>query len=386
MALSVDEPLLGQLYRTPECETAWLPLLDDLCVRFGVRNAAVQLLRARGDRLHQMWMVRDSYSETQACAHDRWLAEPDNLRLSRPGTYPPPPISSDARFFGDDPKALQSVHAGLDAIGLGAGFWTSFPVDGGRHVTMILHRDAGDHRDIEEAEEVFLQAFLPHLRQSLHLSARLRDLTDAADRFRAAADAVDSAMLLCDDDLRIEWCNDAAQAMLGASPQLSIRQGRLWSRSGTAMKALRDLVHRQLDYQSADGLIVLGQSAEMPLQVRTAGVRRHAHADDMAVLLLAEPERVRLPSSADLVQLFGLTRAEAQLAAALAAGETVRAIAEQRGTTEGTVRVQLKQVLAKTGAGRQSDLVRLIFQSVAMQGRVGRPCTLGISSASSPTS
>ncbi|MEO0031506.1 MAG: hypothetical protein RIS94_1264 [Pseudomonadota bacterium] len=371
MGLRVDESLLGQLYRTPDCEQAWLPLLDELCARFRVRNAAVQLLRARADRLDQEWMVRDSYSVSQARAHDRWLAAPDNLRLSRAGSYPPPPISSDARIFGDDPKALASVHSGLDAIGLGAGFWTSFPLGEGRHVTMILHRAAGDYRDIQDAEEGFLRTFLPHLRQAVHLSTRLRDLDDAADRYRAAAGAVDSAMLVCDADLRVEWCNGPAEAILAASPHLSQRQGRLWTPSGATMKALRDLVHRQIDHPAADGLMALGQPGMTPLQVRAAEVRRNARADDAVLLLLAQPETVRLPSSQDLARLFGLTGAEAQLAAALAAGETVRGYAGQRGTTEGTVRVQLKQVLAKTGAARQSDLVRMIFQSVAMQARAG---------------
>jgi len=36
-----------------------------------------------------------------------------------------------------------------------------------------------------------------------------------------------------------------------------------------------------------------------------------------------------------------------------------------RGITEGTARLHLKRVLAKTGAGRQSELVRRIAGSVA---------------------
>jgi len=369
MGLHLDESLLGQLYRTPDDEQAWLPLLDELCARFRVRNAAVQLLRARADRLDQVWMVRDSYSVSQACAHDRWLAAPDNPRLTRIRSSPPPPIGSDMRSFGSNPQALAAIQTGLEAIGLGAGFWLSFPLGEGRHVSMVLHRAPGDNRDIDEAEEAFLRTFLPHMRQSVSLASKLHDLDYAAERFRTAADAVDSAMVVCDADLRVEWCNVAAEATLAASPHVSLRRGMLWSPTASVMKGLRDLVQRQLHSASTEALLAVGQQGMMPLQVRAVGVHRTARVDECAVLMLAEPERVRQPACTDLVRLFGLTGAEARLAAALAAGQTVRGYAEQRGTAEGTVRAQLKQVLGKSGASRQSDLVRMILQSVAMQAR-----------------
>ncbi|MEP7008614.1 MAG: hypothetical protein ABI810_21725 [Sphingomonas bacterium] len=68
---------------------------------------------------------------------------------------------------------------------------------------------------------------------------------------------------------------------------------------------------------------------------------------------------------ADIAALFGLTPAEAHLAAALGTGSSVADHAAERGITIGTARIQLKQVLAKTAAGRQSELVRQLCGSVA---------------------
>jgi DNA-binding CsgD family transcriptional regulator len=62
----------------------------------------------------------------------------------------------------------------------------------------------------------------------------------------------------------------------------------------------------------------------------------------------------------ELRRRFGLTPAEARLALAVADGNTTREYAEQRGKSVGTVRFQMKQILAKTGCRRQSELVRLI--------------------------
>ena len=57
---------------------------------------------------------------------------------------------------------------------------------------------------------------------------------------------------------------------------------------------------------------------------------------------------------------YGLTPAETALALAVAGGAALREYADERGVTVGTVRFQMKQVLAKTECRRQTDLVRLI--------------------------
>lgn len=62
-----------------------------------------------------------------------------------------------------------------------------------------------------------------------------------------------------------------------------------------------------------------------------------------------------------LTQLYGLTRAEADLACALAQGHTPDTWATQRGVSIGTVRTQLRSAFAKTGSRGQSDLMRLVF-------------------------
>jgi DNA-binding CsgD family transcriptional regulator len=73
-----------------------------------------------------------------------------------------------------------------------------------------------------------------------------------------------------------------------------------------------------------------------------------------------------MPAQA-LAGLFQLTPAESQLLAALVGGASLASYAACRGVSLGTVRVQLKQVLGKTGASRQSELVRLVLSSAAAQ-------------------
>ena len=77
-----------------------------------------------------------------------------------------------------------------------------------------------------------------------------------------------------------------------------------------------------------------------------------------------EQENGHIPSDA-LKALFNFTDAEARLASALVSGVTVDQYAENRGVKIGTIRTQLSQVLGKSGANRQADLVRRVLCSAA---------------------
>ncbi|MEZ5828253.1 MAG: LuxR C-terminal-related transcriptional regulator [Hyphomicrobiales bacterium] len=59
---------------------------------------------------------------------------------------------------------------------------------------------------------------------------------------------------------------------------------------------------------------------------------------------------------------FGLTPAELRLAEALVRGTSLKDYAEQVGIAEGTARVQLKAVFAKTNTHRQAELVSLLWR------------------------
>jgi DNA-binding CsgD family transcriptional regulator len=61
-----------------------------------------------------------------------------------------------------------------------------------------------------------------------------------------------------------------------------------------------------------------------------------------------------------------------EIANALLSGRTVDQIAEQRGVTSGTLRVQLKTIFQKTDTRRQSDLLKLLLSLPASPPRTGR--------------
>jgi len=63
-----------------------------------------------------------------------------------------------------------------------------------------------------------------------------------------------------------------------------------------------------------------------------------------------------------LSALYRLTAAEVSIAQMLAVGNSADDIAAHRGASVGTVRFQIKAILAKCGVKRQTELVALLNQ------------------------
>ncbi len=91
-----------------------------------------------------------------------------------------------------------------------------------------------------------------------------------------------------------------------------------------------------------------------PLHVDIAAAGRR-----LAMIVVVDPER-HAPSGPDLAVFFGLSPAEARLAAALLRGQKLPEIADSFAVRVTTLRTQLASILRKVGVSRQLDLVRLL--------------------------
>jgi DNA-binding CsgD family transcriptional regulator len=81
------------------------------------------------------------------------------------------------------------------------------------------------------------------------------------------------------------------------------------------------------------------------------------------MIFVTDPETIADPEASYLQRQFKLTPAEAALARELLQGDGISAAAGRLGVAEATARTQLRSVLAKTGTGRQAELVRLVLNS-----------------------
>jgi DNA-binding CsgD family transcriptional regulator len=197
---------------------------------------------------------------------------------------------------------------------------------------------------------------------------------------RATLDHLPSAVLLIGADERVAWSNRAAERLLGRADALRVVGGRLHcSEAGDGIR-LRAALAGVRAARLPTATLAVGRWGERPLHVRIDPLTRDPWAGDRAegdgaeeypavALFLSEPDAALALDPATLAGLFGLTPAEAALAAAIGAGVTLTDHAATRGIAIGTARIQLKQVLAKTASGRQSELVRRLCQSLAERAR-----------------
>jgi DNA-binding CsgD family transcriptional regulator len=87
-----------------------------------------------------------------------------------------------------------------------------------------------------------------------------------------------------------------------------------------------------------------------------------------AALFIFDPARPPLIDSHALQVLYQLTRAEAQLAVALARGMNLQEYGAAQQISANTVRTHLRRVLTKTGTHQQSQLVSLVGRLATMTG------------------
>ncbi|MFO1069753.1 MAG: helix-turn-helix transcriptional regulator [Geminicoccaceae bacterium] len=202
-----------------------------------------------------------------------------------------------------------------------------------------------------------------HLGRALTLLGRLEVAEQRAQARQAMLDRLSAPAVLVDAELRVLERNLAAERLFAAGGPPQCRLGRLAVADAAEEARLRWLVRRTAEAAARGepdgGACRLAQGRDGRVTVRAMPVRAGAAGGDRpAALLLIEgngclPGDTALPLRA----VFGLTVAEEAVALALLDGLAAREIAERRGASIETVRVQIRAVLAKTGCSRQADLL-----------------------------
>lgn len=179
-------------------------------------------------------------------------------------------------------------------------------------------------------------------------------------------DALRFGMLEIDGDWRVVYANATAMQVLRDADALSTANGRIeFRRRKDRERAAEWLRHSAAERESVP-LVLPRLSGRLSYVIhRITAEARETPAELRHALLLIDPERSSPVEPGVLVEVFGLTRAEASLAAALAVGASVQELAARAGIAEGTVRRHLERIFLKTGSERQVDLVRKVLACAA---------------------
>lgn len=191
----------------------------------------------------------------------------------------------------------------------------------------------------------------------------------------ATLDRLPFGVIFVDAAAKPLLANRAGEAILAAADGLaSARQGLVAS-AATATAALKRAVGEAALAGAGRGLhagraMALSRpSGRRALEVLVAPLPRNEERIGIvraaAVVFVSDPEHEQRTPRELLRQLYGLTPAEAELAAALVGGRTLNDFADETGRRVETVRKTVKQVFAKTETSRQSELVARLLKGPA---------------------
>ena len=291
-----------------------------------------------------------------------------------------PTIQSEA----DNPRLMLSSRSAVMQVVEGVDFGSDvmirrFPVFGevcrkydvGFGMQICLEREAGrfvglallrgrraEHGSPDDART--FKALAPQLLEAVKLARIIEDQGVALAR--NSLEAVHSASFLCDGWGRVRGLTPAAETLVEAGGPLLLKDGRLAARGDSAAQALSDAVYRAtrnplepvrtLVVQGLDGLRWAVDVAPLPTVEHSLGF-----APSVIVIVR---QRQTDADAALIASLLGLTAAEASVAAALATGASREDIALERGVSMQTIKHQVKQIFAKTGVTRESELIVLL--------------------------
>lgn len=235
----------------------------------------------------------------------------------------------------------------------------------------VIRSQAAGHIADEQRRTFAMLA--PHVRAAIRLYAHVE--RKGAAVLTGAMDALGIPLFICDGAGRVRMLTPAAEALVASGSSLRLKSGQLTSARADEARALQDAidaalpVHREPDRSSLRTVVIRGgEPGTTPIVLDVFALPARPSALSLAsvwpqVLIVAWGQRKTASRRAAILgAVYGLTAAEVEIAQRLAAGESAQAIAVDRGVAAGTVRVQIKAILAKLGVRRQVELTARLSQ------------------------
>ena len=370
LALASFDQLLGLLYEAvlaPEGVDAFIEaccrIFDLKAVVVFVRNSETQEARFLWTHgFDRQWL--DSYAleyapedllSLQMAKLPMAAFYASNLDIPNPERFP------ESRFYREWIVPQGVAYAAASNI-LREGPW----------LTQVFLQRSPSQPPFSREEMAMFNRLVPHMQRAFQMRQRFTDMQLGQNLLASSLDVLAMPTLLFDEFGRLSHTNRSADALLSGRRALWVEHGHLVTRDAETTRNLnlelsKALRASQGEAAELNGVVSLARRGRMPLVLMLAPMRfkGEVRMHGAALLFVFDPEAT--PSiTADMVrQLFGLSRKEAELAAALCSGKTLDDLAAERGTSINTVRTQLKSVFNKTGTSRQADLVSLLLASPA---------------------
>ena len=256
------------------------------------------------------------------------------------------------------------------------------------HQAMLTFGKTEEHLDVmpfwrrkqdgplEDECIALLEMLLPHVQAALQIRSRLKAAEMGSQFGAIALEALSTAAFLVTETGRVLHRNQRAAALLLKGDGLRLERRVLTARhpgeSALLMLFMAGAAkgNRRGDQPPGGVLRVTRQGTQAPLHLSVISAPDASDAGPgmmsgldvpCALVLVTDPTAVPRSRAASMRALYALTPAEARLADLVLQGMDVAEAATHLRTTVETTRFQMKRILSKTGARRQSELMRLML-------------------------
>lgn len=233
------------------------------------------------------------------------------------------------------------------------------------HLVVITHTDRGP---VTSSDLAMMGQLAPHVRRAVAIGDLFEAERGKGEIFRDVIDALHTPVLIVSAEMQILFANVSAEAMLKDDEVIASRMGRLDFRFRHAGNAIEHAVatsKRDEFILGPSGINVPLLRAAIPAVAHVMPLTRRDHPHRVshkavAAIFISTAGNAPVPAMDAISALFGLTPAEKNVAAQIAAGRKTSEIAEMSGTSENTVRTQIRALFDKTSTNDQRDLNSLI--------------------------
>lgn len=225
-------------------------------------------------------------------------------------------------------------------------------------------------------ERALCSLFLPHLRRASQLHNLLDRSESLSELYSQAISRLSVATLVLDESGSVLRINPVAQEILASCDGLKLVGGRLEATYPSDNRELQRLIRgafspdapksaEAMSVTRPSGLVSLGLVVEPIPSLDWA----EGKGQPAALVYIRDAVSKSLASEVVTKQLFNLTKAETALAMELTNGLSLEEAAEALNIRRNTARAHLRSIFSKTGVRRQTELVRILLNSVVVLGK-----------------
>jgi DNA-binding CsgD family transcriptional regulator len=359
--------LIGDIYDAALDPALWSRALDRACSFVGGSSALLHWRDGARESSAALHLFNDDPHYTRLYFEKYWSMNPvfpaatfvESGIIYTPSEMVPQAELVETRFYREWMKP-QGI-AGCVATNLEKGAASS--------TVLTIRRNEG-HGMVDGEMRHRAALIVPHFQRAASIG-RLFDQGKATQAvLTETLDNVDAGLFLVGPNGHIVFANAPGRVILDEGTLLRDRGNLLAAVAPEAHRTLRDT------FVAAEGgdMSVGRRGVSIPLSMSphgrwfahvlplTSGDRRRTGALHSAVAAVFV--RKRSPASPPpleaLATLYRLTASEVRVLDAVMKVSSVRALADLLGSSQGTVKTHLQNLFRKTGAARQSELVKLI--------------------------